>query len=173
MSNLGQDLGVDLGLKIVRIVLGLDLGIDLDLKIARIVRGPDQGPRNAIAPNPDQEIVKDPRLIAPDLKVVTTDLDLKIGIIQDLKVVVDPSQKTDLGALDPSLKTDATTALDLVPSPKTEKMIVQDPKVDLDLSLDPNPTKIVRDLNPMKIVSLVDQSQNLDQNRQVPTKVQK
>lgn len=165
MSNLGQDLGVDLGLKIVRIVLGLDLGIDLDLKIARIVRGPDQGPRNAIAPNPDQEIVKDPRLIAPDLKVVTTDLDLKIGIIQDLKVVV--------GALDPSLKTDATTALDLVPSPKTEKMIVQDPKVDLDLSLDPNPTKIVRDLNPMKIVSLVDQSQNLDQNRQVPTKVQK
>ena len=56
MSNLGQDLGVDLDLKMVRIVLGLDLGIDLDLKIARIVRGPDQGPRNAIAPNPDQEI---------------------------------------------------------------------------------------------------------------------
>lgn len=176
MSNRGQDL-------------------EVDLKIARIVRGPDQGLINVIVPNPDQETVKGPSLIALDLKVVTTDLDLKTGIArigqdlkanvrnnQDLKVVIDldPSPKTDaMIALDPSLKTNATIALDLkvaidlVLSPMTEKMIALGPKADLDLSLDPNPMKIVQGPIPM-IVSVVGQCQtlNLDQNRQVP-KVQK
>ena len=64
-------------------------GLEVDLKITRIVCGPDQGLIDSIVPSPDQEIVRGPSLIALDLKVVMTDLDLKTGIARigrDLKV---------------------------------------------------------------------------------------